>query len=777
MRMNSIKPWHGAVLTAGLAAGLLTTGCSANFGSVSAVAGPTSSASDGATLTGTIHGGQQPVSGATVQLWTVGQTGYGSTPTALGAAVTSNPAGGFTLGAYTCPSNSYTYITASGGNPQVNTSSTNNPAIALMAALGPCSGLSSIPFISMNEATTVAAVWALAPFMSVTQGTSLSSSTSSSTTTPSVSVGTSSGNLQGLANAMGVAQILASISTGVSPGTGLSANIENVEYWQVYTLADILAVCVNSNGTADATSNCPAVTTDTTPSAGTAPADTIQMALFLAQNPTAATGTGSTSLFAQIAGTGLPFQPTDATVNDWTIGYSVATGTSDTRWVEFDSYGNAWATSGASGGPIFEFSPTGATIATPTKYYVGGVVGGASSFGTPYELAIDTANNAWVTDETNHVLFEVTGSTSAGGANGGTTATSGTTTTYNPATSTAAATTTAENLEGIAIDGSNNIWASITSGTSVAGASVGLLSGSYNTLTVGGPATGSPFMIAVDMSNQTKFGNTTDSGGGSFLYGLNSGGCSGLITADAVASTGGSIFMDFTASTSITAGTTTTNYTPGQATPLNYFVDAACNNTTNIATSTTGNSGGTGTTTARNFMSTLYGIAFDKNNAMWVVNSNYTSTTDATSGHYSVSKMAPLSYGTTFTGAAVGPTITFNNYGGTSVGLNSPFYLAMDGASSAWVANSAGAGLSAFTNTGGAISPTSGFSGGTCTTSPCSTSARAYGGARGIAVDLSGNVWVANTSKTYLQVVVGVAQPVVVPLSLGVKNGTLGTLP
>src|SRR5438445_4103263 len=67
-----------------------------------------------------VHGGQQPVSGATLQLYAVGTTGDGSAATALlTQAVTSDANGNFDItGAYTCPSAStLVYITATGGNP------------------------------------------------------------------------------------------------------------------------------------------------------------------------------------------------------------------------------------------------------------------------------------------------------------------------------------------------------------------------------------------------------------------------------------------------------------------------------------------------------------------------------------------------------------------------------------------------------------------------------------------------------------------------------------
>ena len=684
---------------------------------------------------GSVFGGQQPVSGATVQLWSVGTSGYGSVASPLGSAVSTNSNGGFTLGSYTCPANSYAYITAAGGNPQTSSSSITNPAIALMAALGPCSSLSASTIININEVTTVAAVWALAPFGKVANGTALVNSGS----TPSDTFGTTSTNVQGIANAMGIAQILANYSTGSTPGTNTTGNVYNVEYWQVNALANILALCVNSAGVSS--SSCSSVVAATTGS-GNAPADTLQMALYLAQNPTA-----GLSLLGDIPAAA-PYQPYDSTVNDWTIGYSIPTGSADSRWIAIDQFGNAWVTTSSSS--VYELSPTGVVISTPSSYTLNGA-SSSTSIGTSYEVAIDTANNAWFSDETKPAIFEVLGSMSAGAANGG----AGT------AVSTSSVST--GDVEGIVVDGSNNVWAAI-SGSHL----VGLLNGSSTALVTGAPVTSSPFGMAVDLSNQKKFGNTGLSGGGSFIYALDSGGCSGLVSVDGGTSngTGGSIAMDFTTATTI--GSTT--YTAGAATPLSYIVDSSCNNTTNVPVNSSYSS-------PRVFMSTPYGVAFDNNNNMWVVNQNYTSSGDTSSGHYSLSKLAAQNYSgySSFTGTAAESGFTFTSIPGTTGGLNTPYYLAMDGAGAAWVANSAGAGVSAFTNAGTAISPSTGFSGGTC--SSCTVTGRKYSAARGIAVDGSGNVWVANTGAAYVTVVVGAATPTVTPLSLGIKNGTLASEP
>ena len=180
---------------------------------------------------GSVHGGQQPVSGATVQLYAVGTNGDQSDSTPLFAdPPTTNKQGAFEFAIYQCPSpDSLVYIVAQGGNPGLSAGS-NNAALALMAALGPCSTLSSSTFITINEVTTVAAVFALSPFMA------------------SVSkVGSLAGEQQGLESVFTLAAELADVSTGTSPGT-FAAGPSNVPIFLINSLADSLAACINSTG-------------------------------------------------------------------------------------------------------------------------------------------------------------------------------------------------------------------------------------------------------------------------------------------------------------------------------------------------------------------------------------------------------------------------------------------------------------------------------------------------------------------------------------------------
>jgi hypothetical protein len=86
-------------------ASLFLAGCS-GFTSTAPVTVP------GVALRGTVHGGQQPISNATLQLYAAGSTGYGSAysyssgTSLLGThVVTTNANGGFSItGDYTCPS-------------------------------------------------------------------------------------------------------------------------------------------------------------------------------------------------------------------------------------------------------------------------------------------------------------------------------------------------------------------------------------------------------------------------------------------------------------------------------------------------------------------------------------------------------------------------------------------------------------------------------------------------------------------------------------------------
>ena len=125
-------------------------------------------------LHGKMSGGQQPIYNASIYLYAAGNTGYGSAfPYAGGAAsllgshvVMTDTAGNFDItGDYSCPSASTEiYLEGVGGTPDAALAD-SNANITMLAALGPCGNLSTLKFITMNELTTVASAYALAPFM------------------------------------------------------------------------------------------------------------------------------------------------------------------------------------------------------------------------------------------------------------------------------------------------------------------------------------------------------------------------------------------------------------------------------------------------------------------------------------------------------------------------------------------------------------------------------------------------------------------------------------
>src|SRR5580700_8533157 len=94
-------------------------------------------------LSGIVHGGQQPLTQSNIALYATSSAGYGGTLSPL-ATATTGTSGSFTItSSITCPADptAQAYIVSTGGNPGL-ASGSNNSAIFLVAALGPCRSLS-----------------------------------------------------------------------------------------------------------------------------------------------------------------------------------------------------------------------------------------------------------------------------------------------------------------------------------------------------------------------------------------------------------------------------------------------------------------------------------------------------------------------------------------------------------------------------------------------------------------------------------------------------------
>jgi hypothetical protein len=335
-------------------------------------------------MQGVVHGGQQGVSGALVQLYAAGTGGNGTAATPLiptvangyylGGApgclasstqtcysnVLSDPNGNFTIsGDYTCPSNNaQVYIVATGGNPGLP-SGTNNTSLVMMTAIGNCNTLfTTKPYVTVNEVTTVAAVWALAQFMTTYDH-----------------VASSSSNTAGMANAMLNANLLAASSGAVG---SLPAG-ESIESNKLYALADSLAPCVNSSG-----NGCSALFSAATPAGGSPPGNTLSAALNIVRNP----GQNVNAVYMAATGTPPFVNGYTQAPNDWTMSLTITNSSFLLpSAMDIDANGYVWAV--GQEGTLYELSPQGTVLSG---------AGFGQYLQESFGLTIDTNGYIWVSD-------------------------------------------------------------------------------------------------------------------------------------------------------------------------------------------------------------------------------------------------------------------------------------------------------------------------------------------------------------------------------------------
>jgi len=360
-------------------------------------------------INGSVYGAQSPISGASIRLYAAGTTGYASANTNVLAntSLTSSSNGTFTFGSFTCTAGQQMYVVAVGGNPG---SGTNNNEVTV-AALGDCATITGSSYnVQMNEVTTVAAAYALAPFA-----------------TGYANIGADAANVTGLKAAFVNAAKLANFTTGAAGGTlpsGATAPVQTIN-----ALADILSYCVNST---TAGTPCPTLFGYTTPSGGSAPTDTFGAALNMAKYPTnnvssllskvAANAvfpstlntSTTTDLTLSIVYTGGSFNSPSTTTVDasgqiWvansgnnTVSVLAQTGTpisgspisnnglNDPVAIAIGSTGNALVAN-KGGTTLSAFSSTGSSLGTAT-------VGSA-----PDAIAMDAAGNVWVANSSGSV--------------------------------------------------------------------------------------------------------------------------------------------------------------------------------------------------------------------------------------------------------------------------------------------------------------------------------------------------------------------------------------
>ncbi len=412
---------------------VLMAGC-ANMATTAPSLTPLSSADS---IGGKIHGGSQPVSGATVTLYYAGNSGYGSGLTQGGTATvaavtTTDSTGSFSFihdptpndttsgKTFSCPvnfpdatpayqvptgveSNPLVYVIARGGNT-LNTGDSSNDAAVFLGVFGLCTQISSSNLLDLNEVTTVATMAALQQYFNPVTET-IGTDSIGNAKTALVNTLTTISNLANTATGTAVASTQLNGSGGDVSGVTVTATAPATT---INLIANILAACVNNSlGTA---SPCKTLFDNATPpnvvqtdrpyrsAAFLKATDTLQAAYYMLSNPTNASATNLQNLFGLSAAVGAPFQPSlTSAPSDWsiTISYSSTStcGGGSTpgsfinapQDINIDSGGNLWIANGqATTGNLSSISVNG----TPNDCVF---LGGGASRGS----TIDHQGNIW----------------------------------------------------------------------------------------------------------------------------------------------------------------------------------------------------------------------------------------------------------------------------------------------------------------------------------------------------------------------------------------------
>jgi len=308
--------------------------------------------------------GNQPVIGASVQLYAAGSGGNGSAASALlPAAAVTGPGGVFSIpGGYSCPSaQTPVYLLSKGG--QAGSGSAADPSLWLLTALGPCGSVTGGSSFVLNEVTTAASVWSLASFMS-----------------SGGNIGASCTNTAGLADAFLTANNLVNVNTGASPGAAVPSTL-TVPTAKLNTLANALASCAESSGG----SSCSGLF-NATAAGGAVPSNTLDAALDIARSP----GNNVAAIYALAASNtvfspALTAAPPDLMLHNTVTGGGMASPAS----LSVSASGNVWVSSYFNA--ISQFSPAGATA------FPSGITG--SGLNQSYGMALDAAGNVWIANE------------------------------------------------------------------------------------------------------------------------------------------------------------------------------------------------------------------------------------------------------------------------------------------------------------------------------------------------------------------------------------------
>ncbi len=336
----------------------------------------------------------------------------------------------------------------------------------------------------------------------------------------------------------------------------------------------------------------------------------------------------------------------------------------------------------------------------------------------------------------------------------------------------------------VAVDANGDIWLTnsntsggvvlLNGGTGTYGGTAGVTGGVigfYNSISINSTATtpSQPRGVAIDLNGKAWFGDFSPHGSSYYMYRANH--SSGIDAyyglpsplqqpyAEAIDPTGSYVFITTTVtsvgkvSTTATSGANVTAVTletnggsDSIAIDTNGVAYIPSNSNNNLAEFTTSNStavSGSPYTSSTLTSNLPYGDAVDGNGLIWITNNNASSIVKVSGS---------------------GSSATFTSY--SSSCLSGARYNAIDGNNNIWVANSNAATVCEFNNSGTLISNSTGFGSHGLNTS------------RGIAIDPAGNVWVSNyTTVNNVTEIVGAAVPVITPLASALNQGKLGTRP
>lgn len=372
MRLNSLA------LALSLPVATILTGCGMGHLDTPVSAASTTSGT-AKSIQGKAYGGQQPVTGATIALYTYGSSGYGSAGTLLATAATD--AGGYfniDPASINCPTpDTPVYLLSLGGNPGNGT----NKAILLGASAGSCANAAQA-FITINEISTAMLAYSFPRFFSNTTGDGTTSDHfGAPADATQVITNENNGN--------GTVFTLLDVENGYPRKNTATMKFEGTK---LITMGNILGACVNSSGPGSPT--CSSLFQLATSPTGAAPTNTLEAAVNIALQPTQNTsaifGLQPQSGAAAFSG-GLTASPAD-----WTLSasftspnFGLALNTRTPSTIDIDTAGRVWFPSNAAGqAGIGSYDPGSGSFS--------GVYNAGLSH--PQQVAIDIDNYVWAND-------------------------------------------------------------------------------------------------------------------------------------------------------------------------------------------------------------------------------------------------------------------------------------------------------------------------------------------------------------------------------------------